>query len=164
MADNITIKSYNEWLGQLVRKMIADTPANDIHAGSVLLTLLEAVAANDFDNNTAILNVLELLNIDSTSNNDLDALASNYGLTRYAAQKATGFITISDSSITKKSSTLYPIKPAPISGTRVLYVNDASDWDQIGKIYIGRDTQNFEGPIEYGNTGTVGVDKGIIYL
>ncbi len=163
MADNITIKSYNEWLGQLVRKMIADTPANDIHAGSVLLTLLEAVAANDFDNNTAILNVLELLNIDSTSNNDLDALASNYGLTRYAAQKATGFITISDSSITKKSSTLYPIKPAPISGTRVLYVNDASDWDQIGKIYIGRDTQNFEGPIEYGNTGTVGVDKGIIY-
>ena len=162
MADNITIKSYNEILGQLIRKMIADTPANDIHAGSVLLTLLEAVAANDFDNNTAILNVLELLNIDSTSNNDLDALASNYGLSRYPAQKATGFITVSDSSITKKSSTLYPIKPAPISGTRVLYVNDASDWDQVGKIYIGRDTQNFEGPIEYGNTGTVGVDKGII--
>ena len=161
MAD-INIKSYNQMLGDMIRKIIADTPVNDIHVGAVLLTLLEAAAANDFENNTAILNVLELLNIDSTANNDLDALASNFGLSRLSALKATGFIKISDSSITKKSSTLYPIKSAPIKGSRVVYVNDASDWDQIGKVYIGRGTQNFEGPIEYGNTGTVGVDKGII--
>ena len=44
---NINIKSYNEILGDMIRKMIADTPVNDINRGSVLLTFLEAAAAND---------------------------------------------------------------------------------------------------------------------
>lgn len=146
---NININSYNEILGAMIRKIIADTPANDINKGSVLLTLLEAAAANDYENNTAILNVLELLNIDAIRNNDLDAYASNFGLTRKTAQKASGFIKISDSTITKRSTTLYPVKPAPISGTSVIYVNDASTWSQTGTLYIGRGTPNFEGPISY---------------
>ena len=76
----------------MIRKMIADTPVNDINKGSVLLTLLEAAAANDYENNTAILNVLELLNIDAIRNSDLDAYGSNLGLSRNTASKASGFI------------------------------------------------------------------------
>lgn len=156
---NININSYNEILGAMIRKIIADTPANDINKGSVLLTLLEAAAANDYENNTAILNVLELLNIDAIRNNDLDAYASNFGLTRKTALKASGFVKISDSSISKRSTTLYPVKPAPISGTSVIYVNDASTWSQTGTLYIGRGTTNFEGPISY----TSIVDNGTFY-
>ena len=59
----IQIKSFNQILGDMVRKIVAETALNDLNAGSVLLTLLEAAAANDYENNTAILNVLELLNI-----------------------------------------------------------------------------------------------------
>lgn len=146
---NINIKSYNEVLGDMIRKIIADTPANDINKGSVLLTLLEAAAANDYENNTAILNVLELLNIDALKNNDLDAYGSNLGLTRNTANKASGFIAVSDSNITKRSTSIYPIKPAPIAGTSVIYVNDASTWNQTGNVYIGRGTSNFEGPLAY---------------
>ncbi|CAB4125781.1 Baseplate protein J-like [uncultured Caudovirales phage] len=146
---NVNINSYNEILGAMIRKIIADTPANDLNKGSVILTLLEAAAANDFENNTAILNVLELLNIDALRNNDLDAYASNFGLIRRTATKASGFVTISDSSITKRSTTLYPVKPAPIIGTSTLYVNDASTWNQTGIVYIGRGTTKFEGPIAY---------------
>ena len=146
---NININSYNEILGAMIRKIIADTPANDLNQGSVILTLLEAAAANDFENNTAILNVLELLNIDALRNNDLDAYASNFGLVRRTAIKASGFVTISDTSITKRSTTLYPVKPAPIVGTSVIYVNDASTWNQTGTVYIGRGTPNFEGPLTY---------------
>ena len=146
---NININSYNEILGNMIRKIIADTPANDLNQGSVILTLLEAAAANDFENNTAILNVLELLNIDALRNNDLDAYASNFGLTRRTAIKASGFITIKDSSITKRSTTLYPVKPAPIVGTSVIYVNDAATWNKTGTLYIGRGTPNFEGPLTY---------------
>ena len=146
---NININSYNEILGNMIRKIIADTPANDLNQGSVILTLLEAAAANDFENNTAILNVLELLNIDALRNNDLDAYASNFGLVRRTAIKASGFITIKDSSIIKRSTTLYPVKPAPIVGTSVVYVNDASTWNQTGTLYIGRGTPNFEGPLPY---------------
>jgi uncharacterized phage protein gp47/JayE len=147
---NIDIKSYNQILGDMVRKIVADTPVNDVSVGSVLLTILEAAASNDYENNTAILNVLELLNIDIIKNNDLDAYASNLGLTRKIATKSTGFVVVSDSSITKRSTTLYSIKPAPIAGSTKLYVNNASNWNAFGgSVYIGRGTPNFEGPLTY---------------
>lgn len=133
----------------MIRKIIADTPVNDINKGSLLLTLLEAAAANDYENNTSILNVLELLNIDALQNNDLDAYASNFGLKRNTAAKASGFVKIIDSTITKRSTTLYPVKPAPITGTTVLHVNDATGWNQTGVVYLGRGTPNFEGPLAY---------------
>lgn len=145
----IEIKSFNQILGGMVRKILAETPLNDINAGSVLLSLLEAAAANDYENSTAILNVLELLNIDAIKNNDLDAKASDFGLSRRAAIKASGLVTISNSNITKRSTGLYVIKPAPIAGQTKLYVNNTSGWAVSGTLYIGRNTQSFEGPIAY---------------
>jgi uncharacterized phage protein gp47/JayE len=145
----INIKTYNEIIGDMVRKILPNTPLNDINNGSVLFTLLEAIATSDFDNNSALLSLLELLSIDAIKNNDLDSRAADYGLTRRTAQKATGFVTVTDSTITKRSTGLYPIKPAPIAGTTTLYVNDASAWSATGSLYIGRGTQSFEGPIAY---------------
>jgi len=145
----ISIRTYNEILGDLVRKIIADTPVNDINKGSVLLTLLEAAAASDYENSTAVLSILELLNIDALRNNDLDARAADFGLTRSPAAKASGFVTVSDTAISKRSTTLYPVKSAPIAGSTTLFVNDASEWASSGTLYIGRGTPNFEGPISY---------------
>ena len=110
----IEIRSFNQILGDMIRKVIAETPLNDLNAGSVLLSLLEACASQDFENNTAILNVLELLNIDAVKNNDLDSRAGDYGLSRNAAIKASGQVSILNTNITKRSTGLYVIKPAPI--------------------------------------------------
>lgn len=145
----IQIKSFNQILGDMIRKIIAETALNDLNAGSVLLTLLEAAAANDFENNTAILNVLELLNIDAIKNNDLDAKAGDFGLSRRAAVKASGLVNILNTNIVKRSTGLYVIKPAPIAGQMKLYVNDTTGWSASGNLYIGRGTQSFEGPIAY---------------
>ena len=155
----IQIKTYNEILGDMIRKVIAETALNDINNGSVLLTLLEAAATVDFENNSAILNILELLNIDVLRDSDLDSRAADFGLARRIAQKASGFISISDSTITKRSTGLYQVKSAPISGQTTIFVNNASGWDATGTIYIGRDTPNFEGPINYNNI----VDNGTFY-
>ncbi len=145
----IQIKSFNQILGDMIRKIIAETALNDLNAGSVLLTLLEAAAANDFENNTAILNVLELLNIDAIKNNDLDAKAGDYGLSRRPAIKASGLVNILNTNITKRSTGLYVIKPAPIAGQTKLYVNNTTGWAATGNLYLGRGTQSFEGPIAY---------------
>lgn len=145
----IQIKSFNQILGDMIRKIVSETPLNDLNAGSVLLTLLEAAAANDFENNTAILNVLELLNIDAIKNNDLDAKAGDFGLSRRAAIKASGLVNILNTNITKRSTGLYVIKPAPIAGQTKLYVNNTTGWASSGTLYIGRGTQSFEGPINY---------------
>jgi len=145
----VEIKSYNQILGSMIRKIIADTPLNDINTGSTLMTLLEAAAQVDFENNASILNVLELLSVDAIKNNDLDARAADFGLSRVPARRATGFIDIGDSSIEKRSTGLYQVKPAPIAGSTQLFVNNATDWTQTGEIFIGRGTTNFEGPISY---------------
>lgn len=145
----IEIRSFNQQLGDMIRKIIAETPLTDINAGSVLLSLLEACVANDFENSTAILNVLQLFNIDAVSNNDLDARAADYGLTRKASVKASGQVTLFNTNISKRSSGLYVIKPAPIAGQTTIYVNNTTGWAPTGAIYIGRGTQSFEGPISY---------------
>jgi uncharacterized phage protein gp47/JayE len=145
----IELKSFNQILGDMIRKIISETPLNDVNAGSVLLSLLEACASNDFENNTAILNVLELLNIDAVRNNDLDARAGDYGLKRLTAVKASGQVRIANTNITKRSTGLYVIKPAPISGQTTLYVNNTTGWAPSGTLYIGRGTDSFEGPIPY---------------
>jgi uncharacterized phage protein gp47/JayE len=145
----IEIKSYNQLLGAMIRKILAETALNDINDGSALLSLLEAAATNDYENNTAILNVLELLNINAIKNNDLDARAADYGLARLAAVRASGLINIYNTNITKRSTGLYVIKPAPIAGQTTLYVNNTSGWSSTGDIYIGRGTNSFEGPLAY---------------
>jgi uncharacterized phage protein gp47/JayE len=145
----VEIKSFNQILGSMVRKIMSETPVNDISTGSVLLSLLEACASNDFENNSAILNVLELLNVDAIKNNDLDAKAADYGLSRRTAVKAFGQVTIYNSNITKRSTSLYVIKPAPISGQTSLYVTSTAGWASSGTLYIGRGTESFEGPIAY---------------
>jgi uncharacterized phage protein gp47/JayE len=146
---SIQIKSFNQILGDMVRKIVADTPLNDLNPGSVLLTLLEAAAANDFENSTSILNILELLNIDAVKNNDLDSKAGDFGLSRRTAIRASGLVNIFNTNITKRSTGLYVIKPAPIAGQTKLYVNDTAGWAPTGSLYIGRGTPSFEGPITY---------------
>lgn len=146
---SIQIKSFNQILGEMIRRLVADTPINDVNVGSAVLTLLEAAAQADFENNASILNILELLSIDAIRNNDLDARAADFGLSRTPARKANGLITIKDSTISKRSTGLYQVKPAPIAGSTQIFVNDASGWSPTGNLFIGRGTQNFEGPIAY---------------
>ena len=146
---SISIKTYNQLLGAMIRKVLPNTPLNDINDGSVLLTLLEAAATIDLDNNTSLLSILELLSIDAVKNNDLDSRAGDFGLNRFIAQRASGAVTIQDSSIAKRSTGLYALKPAPITGSTTIYVNDASLWASSGELFLGRGTPQFEGPIAY---------------
>jgi uncharacterized phage protein gp47/JayE len=162
----IDIRSYNQILGEMVRKIIADTPLNDLNTGSVLLSLLEAAAQVDFENNASILSVLELLNIDATRNNDLDQRGADFGLVRTPAQRSTGFVSIQDTSISKRSTGLYQVKTPPIASSTTIYVNNASEWNGVGlgpgtwgDLFIGRGTSSFEGPIPY----TEIVDNGSFY-
>ena len=149
MASQIQLQSYNQFLGALIRTIIANTPLNDVNQGSVLLTILEAAAANDFENSTAILSLLNLLNISTVFGSDLDSRAADFGLTRLPAVKASGNISIFNTSITKQSTSLYILKPAPIAGQTVLYVNNTTGWANSGTLYVGRGTPQFEGPIAY---------------
>lgn len=153
-TQNIPLQSYNQFLGAMIRNIIANTPLNDVNQGSVLLTILEAAAANDFENSTAILSLLNLLNIGTVSGTDLDNRAADFGLTRLPATTASGTISIFNTLITKQSTSLYVLKSAPIAGQTVLYVNNTAGWAASGTLYVGRGTPQFEGPIAYSSIVT----------
>jgi uncharacterized phage protein gp47/JayE len=153
-TQQITLQSYNQFLGAMIRTIIANTPLNDVSQGSVLLTILEAAAANDFENSNAILSLLNLLNIGTVSGTDLDNRAADFGLTRLPATTASGTLSIFNKTITKQSTSLYVLKPAPIAGQTVLYVNNTTGWTNSGTLYVGRGTPQFEGPIAYSSITT----------
>jgi len=143
----LTIKSYNEILSDQIRKLMAVTGLNDTSKGSVLMTLLEAAAQEDFAQYGQLIELLNNFSLDTTSGADLDKRAFEVGISRLYSTSASGYVNISDSSITKVYSALYIGANSPIIGDTIIKVTDASDFVFPGSIYIGRGTANFEGPI-----------------
>ena len=137
----------------MVNKIITDTNLSDLRIGSVISMILEAAAQSDFEMYASLVQLLQLFNVDTTAGGDLEKRASEYGLSRIPAGRATGFVTIRDSSFETRSSKIYIGLPPPIIGDTQVFVEDASMFDSSGDLYIGRGTVNYEGPIPY--TGLV---------
>lgn len=138
------IKSYYDILSTLITKIKATTDISDFNKGSVIYSLLEAIAQNDFENLSSIASILQLSNIDLLNGPDLDKKAVEYGLKRYPATKATSVITIYDPDVEEISSSLYLGKPSPIKGQSSIYITDGSKFQDQGYIFIGRDSVNAE--------------------
>jgi hypothetical protein len=156
----ITLRSREQILGDLVRTIIANSDFTDFAPGSTMATLLEAVASVMYQNFLMVLKLLEATDLESMTGVDLDRKAGSIGLPdgiggvgRRPASPSNGPIEIRDPRTPKKSSKLYAGKPAPYAGGTVVYVEDASSWPDPStqpKIYIGRGTADkLEGPIKY---------------
>jgi uncharacterized phage protein gp47/JayE len=143
----LTLKSKNQILSAMIAKLLTETGLNDINPGSVVLTLLQLAATEDFQQYVQMLNVIRNYNLDTTTGQDLDTRAFEYGLTRQQAISATGKVDIlRPVGFVKVSTSLYPGFPAPLAGDTVLRVNDASNilYGTSGTLIIGRGTANEE--------------------
>lgn len=145
----VEIKSYNQRLGLMARKILADTGLSDLRVGSVISSILEAAAQSDFEIEASIVEMLKLFNIDTTEGADLDRKALEFNIRRYTAAPSTDSVKVSDTSFTKKSSKIYIGLPPAVVGDGVVHVEDASNFPSSGQIYIGRGTGNYEGPLAY---------------
>lgn len=159
MAD-LTLKSESQILADLISSFIAETGINDTNRIAIIRQLFEAVAQEDFAQYYQMVRIIANYVLDSTTGTDLDNRGFDFGLTRFAAAKATEKVDIQRAaSFTKVSTTIYVAKPAPYIGGTKLYVNDASDalYSTSGTLIIGRNTTNEEevtyaaGPIDYTN-------------
>lgn len=145
----VEIKSYNQRLGLMARKVLSDTGLSDLRVGSVISSILEAAAQSDFEIEASIVEMLKLFNIDTTEGADLDRKALEFNLRRFTAASSSDFVNINDTSFTKKSSKIYIGLPPAVVGDGVIHVEDASNFPSTGQIYIGRGTGNYEGPLAY---------------
>ena len=152
----IELWSYEKFLGQAIRKLQSEAGISDLNPGSVALTILEAIAEGDAVVNAQILSALDAIDIDRAENSLLDLVAAGKGLRRYAASKSSGPVTLTDASFSKINTTIYQGAVAPIIGSTVISVNDASLFPSTGSVYLGRGTVNVEGPIPYSTITQVG--------
>lgn len=156
MAYSVELRSQSQILGDLVRTILANTDLSDISPGSSTATLLEGIATSDYQISISALKILENSALESLEGAALDKKAVSIrlpngigGLGRLPASQTSGNVTIG-SGFAKISSKLYAGKPAPFSGSRRLFLEDASGLTPTGNLYIGRGTvSRFEGPIAY---------------
>lgn len=152
----VTLKSKDQILSDLIRFILVNTDITDISAGSDIGTLLEAISSAMANVNTNALKILESTNIESLVGADLDKKAdsiklpnSQGGTGRKPAIQTVGSVVIG-SAFKKISSQLYAGKPAPFAGSTILFLKDASAFPGTGSLYMGQGTVNrFEGPVPY---------------
>lgn len=161
----VSVPSYNQLLGAMMRKFMAVTGVNDMHKGSVIATLLEAAAQNDFSQFGALIQLLDDSSVDNATGADLAALALQYGITNapLPAQTASGYVTFGDSTVTAVSTNVYIGSNLPIAGDLVIKVNSIAGFSNGAKLYIGTGTPNNEGPFTIASV-TPGVAFGTITI
>lgn len=149
MANTPTPRSYTQILGGMISAFLAKFPIRNLKVGGPILSVLEAAAQSDLRNTSETFTLLASTSLDSAEGTALDRIMADENTARIGAAPSTGTIIVTDTRYTKKATTLYQGKPAPLAGTATLYVSDASTWPASGALYIGRGTLNYEGPLQY---------------
>lgn len=150
MADLPVLRSKEQILGDLITGFLARVPdVNDLNRGSVLLQFFTAVAQQNFKAAADVIAMIDALSVDRATGEALQRLAADNNITISPGTFSSTRVDITDTSFTKISTSVFAGQPAPVAGTLVVYVNDASDMPTTGAIYIGRGTPNVEGPLTY---------------
>lgn len=151
MANDIpSPRSRQQIIGDMLDSITASIGISSLKVGGPILSILEAAAQSDVRNAQDIFQMLNSSSLDSAEGIALDRIGNSENIPRLTQARAVGVVDISDSSFTKKVSKLSYAKPAPIVGSSLIYVDDATDWPADGgEVYIGRGTSTVEGPIDY---------------
>lgn len=153
MASDIPVpRSYPQQLGAMIDATTSRLGIRRFKVGGAILSLLEAAAQNDIRNTQDTFNALQSADLDNSEGAALQRIGRDEKVPKFEVTKATGDVTISDTSFTKTATKVYSGKAAPIIGSTSVAVEKNSDFDiaaTSGSIYIGRGTPNVEGPLNY---------------
>lgn len=136
-------------LNTFIRTWVTKSGTNDLAVGSAGRSFAETAVLNDFKIQGDIMTALASVDIDNLSGSDLDNYGNGQGVPRPQARPSNGTVTISQASFVKVATKVYQGTPAPPAGSQYVNVADGSAFPQQGSIYIGRGTNNLEGPIAY---------------
>lgn len=152
----VNFKSFSKLLNSMIQGFLSKSGVTDINNGSVTRTLIETAALNDFSIQQSIIAALNSANIDRAESIDLDAVGKSEGIARVQARTAIGLVKFYQKNMTKIATKIYAAQIAPPVGSALIYVADASEFPATGAIYVGRGSNNVEGPINYTSITQVG--------
>lgn len=148
-----TPQSRSQILGNMISALLSRLGIPSLPVGDPILSILEAAAESDVRVSQDIFQLLNSISLDRATGAALSRIGADEGLTRYAESPSNGLVTITDSSFDKVQSTIFQGTAAPIIGSQTINVASAFGWPTSGNLYIGRGTNQYEGPIAY--TATV---------
>lgn len=149
MARIPTPRSFNQIIGDMVDAFLSRFGLKSLKVGSPVLSIMEAAAQSDLRSSQDIFTLLNSNNLDRATGVALDRIGKDEDLERLTEGPASGAVTITDTSFAKIASKIFQGRPAPIVGSSPIYVTDASAFPATGKVYLGRGTSNYEGPLNY---------------
>lgn len=149
MGDIPVPRSYQQILGDQIDAFLSKQGISNLRVGSPILSMLEAAAQSDFRSSQDIFTLLNSIALSKATGLALERIGNDENVPKLQQSAASGVVTISDSSFTKKSTKLFQGSPAPIVGSSSLDVVDASTWPATGSVYVGRGTPNYEGALAY---------------
>lgn len=141
--------SYAQYLGDMLNAFFSRTGVIGLPDGDPLLNILEIVAQSGVRNEQAIFQMLTSINLDNASGTALDAIAMDENVTVQQNIAATGTGRLVDSSFIKISSNIYAGTAPVLIGSNTINLVDGSMFPTSGKLYLGRGTINYEGPLAY---------------
>ncbi len=143
-------RSYSQIVGQMTNALLSQLGLPVLQVGNPALSVIEAAAQSDLRSSADLFNLLASGNLDTAAGLALDNLGANVNTPRIAQVPSSGTLSITDSSFSKVASTIFPGQPAPIIGSSIVYITNATGFPfGGGAIYIGRGTTNYEGPLVY---------------
>jgi uncharacterized phage protein gp47/JayE len=156
VADIPTPRSRSQILGAMIDALLSRVGVEQIQTGGPVLSTLEAAAQSDVRNSQDIFNLLGSASLDRATGQGLDRIGADESIPRISQGPSSGVVTVTDTSITKISSSVYQGGAAPIVGSTTILVESASLFPASGSLYIGRGTVDYEGPIPYSATTNLG--------
>ncbi len=127
-----------------------------LRTGNPILSVLEAAAQSDVRSSADVFRLLRARDLDTAQGIALDRVGQDEDVVRLRPVKASGLVTLSDTSFQKIATTITPATFAPIAGSDVVHVAAATDFTPTGEVYLGRGTPNAEGPLPYSSVADLG--------
>lgn len=149
-------RPISEILKTMRQVFVTKSGVNDLFPGSSINSYLEAAALSDFRSQSDIIAALNSTNIDRAEGVDLDNIGKGKGCPRPQARPSTGVISLLSLNFTKIATKIYAGTAAPPIGSVSINVSDASKFSPTGSLYLGRGSNNIEGPIAYSSIVPVG--------
>jgi hypothetical protein len=149
MANIPTPRSFSQIIGDMLDTFVSRYGLTTILPGTPVDAILGAAAQSDLRSSQDLFTFLNAQSLDRAVGTALLRIGADEGVRLQTESAASGLVTISDNSSTRKASKIYQGQPAPIVGSGSLYILDASAFPSSGSVYVGRGTSNYEGPLDY---------------
>ncbi|NBP13559.1 hypothetical protein EBU95_04055 [bacterium] len=150
MANLPQLITREQLIGLILDSMLSRIDGvNDLNPGSTLTQLAESVGQVIYKPYADVISMVDALSVDRAIGEALQRLAIDKNVPIFPALPSSGNVNITDLTFNKLQTTVYSGQPAPVAGSLVIYVSDASQFLPAGSIYVGRGTDNVEGPLTY---------------